>query len=482
MGLTFFGKGTLFDKLEPSGANFARKPLKPIMTPIFRCFSLLALVLLPVYANAQSGKNPLLKISVQGAPDGQMVYIYQPTEFQPRKVDSAKVTGGTAVFSRRPNFVRGLYLVGPALNQTFQGVLGEPGIVATVAHPEWNAAQPTGGKENALYKEYQAIANRGNAAIERIQTDFNKEAKAGFANPIEQQNQYAAARRRTDSVYQAQDRAFKALAKNNPGTFMGKAAAYLAANENDQPDTYLKDKDFMDPELAQGDWVRSKISLWLQRFIPLDLEQWQRAARQAIEKAPKGSEGRNRANAAIVSIFYPIDQDFTKLVVRDWVKEFPNSAEARMVQAAFPPASPEVGEMAPDIVLKDSSGKELPLSSLRGKYVMVDFWASWCGPCRMENPTVVKAYNKFKDKGFTIYSVSLDNDRGRWLQAIKKDNLSWPNHVSDLKGWGSAGAKIYRVSSIPATFMVDPSGKIVAMNLRGEKLEQFLSNALGSKP
>jgi peroxiredoxin len=138
-----------------------------------------------------------------------------------------------------------------------------------------------------------------------------------------------------------------------------------------------------------------------------------------------------------------------------------------------------VGATAPDFTQATPGGQPLTLSSLRGKYVLIDFWASWCGPCRRENPNVVAAYNKFKDKGFTILGVSLDKDTGReaWLKAIEKDGLAW-NQVSDLKYWQNAAAKDYGVQAIPQNFLIDPSGKIVATNLRGEKLQETLSQLL----
>jgi peroxiredoxin len=128
-----------------------------------------------------------------------------------------------------------------------------------------------------------------------------------------------------------------------------------------------------------------------------------------------------------------------------------------------------IGAVAPDIKLKQPDGTELTLSSLRGKVVLLDFWASWCGPCRKENPFNVKMYKDFKDKGFEIFGVSLDNDAGRWKGAIAKDSLIW-KHVSDLGGWQSAPAKLYQVSSIPATYLLDKEGKIIAKGLRGENL------------
>ena len=136
-----------------------------------------------------------------------------------------------------------------------------------------------------------------------------------------------------------------------------------------------------------------------------------------------------------------------------------------------------IGIMADDFSQNDENDKPVKLSSFRGKYVLVDFWASWCGPCRQENPNVVKAFNRFKDKNFTILSISLDNDKSRWLQAIKHDGLAW-THVSDLHGWSNEVAVQYGIQSIPANFLVDPQGRIVARNLRGSELESKLTEIL----
>ncbi len=138
-----------------------------------------------------------------------------------------------------------------------------------------------------------------------------------------------------------------------------------------------------------------------------------------------------------------------------------------------------VGMEAPDIVMADSTGKARRLSDLRGKVVLIDFWASWCRPCRAENPNVVRLYHKYASKGFEIFSVSLDNSRERWLQAIHADGLVWPNHVSDLRGWSSAAGRLYGISSIPATVLVDRDGKVLARNLRGPQLEDKLKEIFG---
>ncbi|MEO9873044.1 redoxin domain-containing protein [Ekhidna sp.] len=137
-----------------------------------------------------------------------------------------------------------------------------------------------------------------------------------------------------------------------------------------------------------------------------------------------------------------------------------------------------IGKEAPEIALQSPDGETITLSSLRGNYVLIDFWAAWCRPCRAENPNVVRVYNEYADKNFEILGVSLDRTRDKWLQAIAQDGLPWL-HVSDLKYWRSEAAQDYQVGAIPATFLIDPDGKIIAKNLRGASLEAKLKEIFG---
>lgn len=139
------------------------------------------------------------------------------------------------------------------------------------------------------------------------------------------------------------------------------------------------------------------------------------------------------------------------------------------------------GQIAPDFAQQTPDGQLVKLTDFRGKYVLIDFWASWCGPCRIENPNLVRAYQTHKKNNFTILGISLDRDKGKWLDAIKADNLDW-THVSDLGFWQNKVAQLYRVSSIPQNFILDPEGKIIGKNLRGEALDIFLDKLFLNEP
>lgn len=175
-----------------------------------------------------------------------------------------------------------------------------------------------------------------------------------------------------------------------------------------------------------------------------------------------------------------------KSMVDASAKKFPEHAGLARIKtllAVKAPAQPTdntyalLNKQAPDLTMNDVNGKPVSISDFKGKYVLIDFWASWCGPCRQENPNVVAAYNQFKNKNFTVLGVSLDEDKAAWQKAIAKDNLTW-SHMSDLKQWESAAVQTYGFDGIPFNVLVDPTGKIIASSLRGEGLNNKLAEVL----
>ncbi len=249
----------------------------------------------------------------------------------------------------------------------------------------------------------------------------------------------------------------------------------LKVQQNFQAKSAELQADFQKAAMKKDDKAKDNIQ---SRFFAMQKEQNEELKKLITQGGPTLASwyATNALNPEEEYAFLaPLAPQFEKAFPNsEYIKDF--SAKVAQYKNAV-----QVGQAAPDITLSSPEGKPVSLSSLRGKYVLIDFWASWCGPCRQENPNVVKMYNKFKGKNFEIFGVSLDREKEKWTQAIAQDGLSWV-HVSDLKFWESAGAQSYGVRSIPATFLLDPTGKVIAKNLRGQALEAKLAEILeGSK-
>ena len=243
--------------------------------------------------------------------------------------------------------------------------------------------------------------------------------------------------------------------------------------------------DFKDPVYNNIPQVFDQFSDFVQNLTSIGLpEEMQKSALDNyLSKMVPGSQCHRYALGGIVTRLIGSNKanNFV-LFAEEYLKYYKKDEQAGMVQMLQSKIVSMKGLMmggdAPEITLNTPEGTSLSLSSYKGKVTLIDFWASWCGPCRRENPHVVELYQKYKNKGFDILGVSLDSNKDAWVAAIAKDGLQW-KHVSDLGGWGSSAAKLYGVTSIPQTFLLDKNGKIMAKNLRGEQLTNKLKEIFG---
>ena len=211
-------------------------------------------------------------------------------------------------------------------------------------------------------------------------------------------------------------------------------------------------------------------------------EEYLQLEEQKREEVKKALRGMESSIAHVYGVSY-LDQEadfpFLDSLSTRLIKDLPNSRYVKdFAQGVNSMRSTVVGQVAPEISLPNPQGETKKLSDLRGNVVLIDFWAAWCGPCRRENPNVVKMYNKYHDKGFEIFGVSLDRNKEDWVKAIEKDGLVW-TQVSDLSYFNSEAARTYNINAIPATILLDKEGRIIARNLRGESLEAKLAEIFG---
>ncbi len=262
---------------------------------------------------------------------------------------------------------------------------------------------------------------------------------------------------------------------NKTNNTLLKSICALFINDTLTKENYFHANEFENQELAHGNFTYRKVELYFQLFTNLNRQNITTELNQLFKYTVLNSQQRENLFEAALIISYPIDKNISGQYAQAYHKEFPQSKLANRYISLFPPM---VGSVVPDIEMKSPDGKTYKLSDLRGQVVLLDFWASWCGPCRHENPVVVAAYNKYKAKGFTVFSVSLDGDVNRWKNAITQDHLDWVYHVSDLQKWNNRAAKKYKVSGIPASFLIGKDGVLIAKNLRGAQLEQKLQEVL----
>jgi thiol-disulfide isomerase/thioredoxin len=379
----------------------------------------------------------------------------------------------------------------------FDVLLGsDPEVVVEASGPALaQSVKYLAGKLNIALGEFLARTRQYQAQLQEMRQQYAQTFQTG--NVQEQEK----LKKSLDALYKAQADYHAQVKSENAGNLLGKLAqiyhyppygadAALTARYPDEK-AYLKAEffsgvDLKDPDLGRYPIFYQKVLAFVATLAGQFGEEYSQlipTVDKYLAQIPARTKTQEMyllgAMHGAIASKSPDYVDIYLYYAEKYVAHFPNTANAaRFRQDLEKFGMVRLGATAPDIVMASPDGKDLKLSSLRGKIVLIDFWASWCGPCRRENPNVVRLYEKFKSKGFDIFSVSLDQTKEKWLAAIEQDKLSWPNHVSDLKGWQSAAGKLYGVTSIPQTVLVDRDGKIIAKNLRGEALERKLEQLL----
>jgi peroxiredoxin len=421
--------------------------------------------------------NVFAQVSIVGtfknAPPKAKIYLFQHFGTSYYVFDSATVVSGKFEFVDK-NYPNGFYELGSKRDNIFQLIIANEKINLT---GDWKNFK-TGTK---IIKSKENEAYRQMISFNTKLSSFEK--KVGDIEPFKTKPEvYNAKLNALQKKYDSINTAFNTFKSNiivqQTPLFFSKVMKMFSVDENTLKENFFSEAEKNDTDFIRGDMMFNKVAFYLQKFGKGDEKAWRDEAQALASTFQKGSLNQALIYVNLVQVFLQNQLMPDKWLTEGLKNDFSYLPAVQEILSMLPKPQPEIGDQAPDIVLNDIQGNKLALSSLKGKVVLIDFWASWCGPCRMENPNVVNTYNQYKEKGFTVYSVSLDNNKPSWMNAIEKDGLTWSNHVSDLKGWQSAGAALYQVKGIPATFLLDKDGIIIAKNLRGAALQQKLSEIL----
>ncbi len=416
--------------------------------------------------------------------ESKYVYIYDVWgNFVQEKIDSALVKKGKFAFTYEDNKYEGLYHIGVNKEKSAPIVIAQENIGITAEGSGFKSSiKIQTSPANEAFKKYI----EANQNFEKSFANINKEYQETVF-PLQKTNPelYQQEHKRLIDQIQLSRTTYKQFLvglKNHSNAYIQKIGDLLEITEYTGRLNYFSKNDFNDESLTKGDFIVRKVNLYFTFFTTLSPQTMQQEIEMILQISPLKSKARAVVFEALTRAAIPNDAKYAKSIVDVFEQEYTNTEYPKRIKQLIPrPAGVNEGDVAPEINLASVNGGKIALSSLRGKVVLLDFWASWCGPCRRENPNVVKLYNKYKDKGFTIYSVSLDKSKASWEKAIQKDGLSWENHVSELKHWSSSAARDYNVTGIPSTFLIDQNGIVVAKNLRGAALEKALEEIFNVK-
>jgi len=452
-----------------------------------RHISNLFLVIVSLFYSGLSGQSTVKVIcNLSGAGNSLFLYEFNGFGFSPKHSVSAEKPGSFVM--EVPRQTPRMFYIGQNADQVIPVILGQEDQVQITGSAEnIGAATISNSKENDQYNTLKTIIGNLNNEMGEILRGLSE---GNPANQNQLVNQLAALDAKKlnllDSLKKVNPFQYRVMALNAYQSYQ------LNNKDNRYPDElsyflneFFAKVDFSDPGYDHLIWLYETFRTYVNVMVSAGVveDQVEFFIENLLSKTPEGSHARLQCIGATVAVMQSQKHPLLAKYGKKFVSEFQDKA---------PEAAMEISEMlertmrlmegakAPEFTQISPEGTPVKLADFKGKYVLLDFWASWCGPCRKENPNVVKLYDKYKTKGFEILGISLDQNRERWLQAIQADKLTW-KHTSDLKGWSNEVSKLYEISAIPKTFLIDPNGIIIARDLRGAALEGKLAEIFTPK-
>jgi len=456
----------------------------------FRYTLLSLLTLCSLSMSAQQAEAVLLNGTLNNCEkDTLFFFVLDGISLRPQGAIPLTSSGDQSVFSLKlPGIPKGIYMVGAGpQKQTRPVLLGDEPVVQLIGQCNTLFRSQALSDDNQAYESAMRQVQNFNKRFQGLITQLGRAQRAGQGADVIHQQMAQLDQERLgllDSMRKVDDFIAQSVALQTYLSYPNNGEGY--PNEiTYYANQYFRFVDWKSPHLDRTPLLHEQVKTYARTLgqIGMPNEQQLAYAQGVLSQMPEGSMRYKASLLGLAMGFQQTNPDAFAFFAETYLKQYPkdNPSLTQSFQTTLTQVRAQlIGSVAPEISLPTTEGDTLNLSDLRGKVVLVDFWASWCGPCRRENPRVKALYEKYKDQGFEIYGVSLDRSKDAWVKAIAQDGLPW-KHVSDLKYWQSVAARTYGVSSIPYTVLLDREGKIVAKKLRGAALEKKVADVLAAE-